>query len=83
MRCALKLISSHPDKNSIGDLSEPWKEVLGCISRLSPKIRRYRKGNAAGLVGLDKLSVASEDTKGISLVVISYYLDQDEFETLM
>ena len=56
-------LSSHLGKHPVGDLSlSHGKEVLGYITRLSPNVRKYRDGKAAGLVDLASLSV--ENTTG-------------------
>jgi integrase len=65
VRFALGLLTSHLGKHSVGDLSlTHGKEVLGYITQLSPNVRKYRQGKAAGLADLASLSAASE---GITL----------------
>jgi integrase len=65
VRFALSLLSSHLGKHSIGTLTQGHgKEVLGYITQLSPNVRKYGQGKAAGLADLASLSAASE---GITL----------------
>ena len=65
VRFALELLTSHLGTHAVGDLSlTHGKEVLGCITQLSPNVRKYRDGKDAGLADLASLSVASE---GITL----------------
>jgi integrase len=65
VRFALGLLTSHLGKQPVGDLSlRHGKEVLGYITQLSPNVRKYRQGKAAGLADLASLSAASE---GITL----------------
>jgi integrase len=65
VRFALGLLTSHLGKHSVGDLSlTHGKEVLGYITQLSPNVRKYRQGKAAGLVGLARLA---QEHEGITL----------------
>ena len=72
VRFALDLLTSHLGKHSIGELSLNHERWSWGISPGSIPTCKYRQGKDAGLVYLANLSVASEDTDGISLVVISY-----------
>ena len=57
VRYALKLLVSHLGQQQIRDLNQDTgRDVLSLISMLSPNVRKYTRGQTAGLSSLAKLS---------------------------
>ena len=64
VRFALELLCSHLGNEQVGALTQAQgKEVLGCITQLSPNVRKYREGKRAILSELATLSREQESTK--------------------
>jgi site-specific recombinase XerD len=64
VRFAMGLLSSHLGERAIGSITEAeGREVLACLSRLSPNIRKYA---AARGKGLRELAVLSQELEGTS-----------------
>jgi integrase len=57
VRFALGLLTSHLGQTQVGDLTPALgREVLGYVTQLSPNVRKYAEGKAAGLADLARLS---------------------------